>query len=346
MGFITRIPGATTPGSLQDSAFPNLTSNNPALNQQLNRFKTELFTPLKVAGTMALEAMNKITRAPWIITCDSWISDKNDDPKFIILGVNPKRVAWNMPFRTSMVKTAAGTVTFVWRDPNRKNTVFDEPTLEITLQSASILPVLSTAGQIKEQIVGSISRATPDFPFKNTLTERINNRITGGLYTSSDGLNNFYRFLELYNIPRLNEDTGEPNYIRLIMNTLLFPKLTLRGQFVADEPISFEESSGDQTQIEWTIKFVVHDTVPNITSAQLSDLLDIWKSSGGDSGFRSPQPEDIESMQENLREETFKNSNTDEKGTDITSEQRERQSGSDFPEDSEKADAIKDGKSN
>lgn len=339
MGFIPNIPGATTPGSLQNTVFPGLTSNNPIISQQLNRFKSELFTPLKVAGTLALEAMNRITRAPWIITCDSWL--KYEEPEYIVLGVNPKRVHWSMPFRTSMVKTAAGTVTFTWRDPNRQNTIYDEPTLELTLQSSSILPVLSTAGQIKQNIVGSISRATPDFPLKNKVTDRINDRVTGGSYTQSDGMKNFYKFLRLYNIPRLNEETGEPNYIRLIMNTLMFPKLTIRGQFSSDEPLDWEETSESPTQIEWTSKFIVHNIVPNITIAEFADLLETWTQAGGDSGFRAPLPDDTEERYRNdVSGESFTSGKnyTDPNSTD---EQKERKAGLEFEAVNIKANSMK-----
>lgn len=263
----------------------------PSVTEQLNKFQSEALTPLKFTASEAVDAMNKITRSPWIMTCDTWLD--RTDPNYIVMNPNPRDTTWTIPLRSSMVKTAAGTVTYVWRDPSRQNTIFDEPILEMTMQSGSLLPKVSTVGLLKEQGLAATKRVTPDFPGKDIVSKRVSKSFDRNNYTHPDGLKTFYQFLNLFNVERINAKTGEPNYIRLVLNTLLFPKLTIRGMFVPDETLTWTESVDSPSSIEWKIRFVISRITPNLGVWDVTNLLELWKQEGGGSAFRSP-PRGIE----------------------------------------------------
>lgn len=267
-----------------------------AINEVVDKFRSEFLTPVKFGTSALLEStVNTITRLPWIITCDSWVSGQDEGkgyPQYIIMRPNPKKVRWSIPFRKSMAKTAGGFVTFSWRDATRGNTVFDEPILELTMQSGSLLPVLDLSGKVKEQIAASASRITPNSPGKSRLEDSLRSKLVQNNFKNSHGLEVFYSFLRLFNVPQLKAN-GEPNYIRIVMNTMLFPRLVVRGQFVPEENLDWEESAEDPTSIEWTVKFVINKITPNIGIATFKEMLDTWATAGGSSGFRVPPNEDL-----------------------------------------------------
>ena len=262
----------------------------PSLGDQLSTFRDELKTPAKLLGAKALDLLsNSIKRAPWIMTCDEWVQGAQN-PSYIIMDPNPSDITLTIPLRSSMEKTAGGSVTYVWRDPSRSDTIFDEPIVELTMQSGSLLPVMTEKGFYKEQGIAAASRITPNFPGKDRVVSRIRKGATRGDYTVPKGVEVYYKFIKLFNVNRIKKNTsGEPNYIRLVINTLMFPHLTLRGQFVPDESLTYTQNSEDNpSSIKWTVRLVINKITPDIGMENLQSLLDEWRSSGGSSGFITP----------------------------------------------------------
>ena len=252
---------------------------------QLERFASEALAPLKFEAALALEESLQIKRSPWILTCVSWIP-KND---YIIMNPNPKDISWDFPLRSTLTKTASGAVTFVWRDPSRQNSLLDEPILNITMQSSSLLPKMTMEGRRKENAEAIAKRVAPESPFKDVVANKIKEKVsTGENYKAPPGIEIFYKFLELYNVPRISNSTGEQNHIRIIMSTVLFPRLVVRGMFVPEEQLTWTESSTDNpTSIEWKIKLIINKITPDIGISNFEMMLGEWKRAGGGLGFKS-----------------------------------------------------------
>jgi len=268
---------------------------------QFEKFANEVLTPLKVGTTLALEETLRLKKAPWLLTCDSWMDDEKE-PNFIMMSPNPKDITWTFPLRASLMRTMGGAVTQVWNDKNRNGSLLDEQVLAITMQSGSLLPKMTMQARIREQGSALAKRVTPDFPFKDKLLNKIKEKkSTKEDYTHPDGLKVFYQFLQLYNVRRMTED-GEPNYIRLIMSTVLFPKLTIKGFFIPEETLSVGESTDSPTSVEWTIHLSITNISPNIGMGTFKQLLREWKLSGGSRGFIGIPNEYSKSQETSLRD--------------------------------------------
>ena len=176
-------------------------------------------------------------RIPWIISTIEHIRNG----KGVVFAANPRDVTWNMGLRETLTKTATGTVTHFWRHPQRQ-TGFDEFKLTLNLQSGNLLPYTGANGQ---------SRV-------------------------SQGLLNFYDFMNIVDAPRLTEQ-GEINYVTIRYHSTLFPELTLLGM-IDPSGIRFTDSASSPHEVQsWSVDFIVQDTQPRLSisngTLRKSDLL-------------------------------------------------------------------------
>jgi hypothetical protein len=79
------------------------------------------------------------------------------------------------------------------------------------------------------------------------------------------GLGNFYDFIEILNQPAANEQ-GKPNYVRILHNSPIYPRLQLMGFFSA-EGVQWTDSAENPYQINsWGASFIVFGSNPAIDS--------------------------------------------------------------------------------
>jgi hypothetical protein len=175
-------------------------------------------------------------RVPWILTCKKWM--QGSVARYIYFNVNPAQVNWNMPLRASIQKQRMGRIMHIWRNKFR-GTFFDEPTLDITFRTGSILTHITTSN--KE-------------------------------YSVSNGLYNFGSFIDLMDEQKIMDD-GTFNTIYLTYNSLLFPKLQLEG-FFDPQSFSFTDNTSETPNIEWSAKFIIMHTIPSLTKENLIGMVD------------------------------------------------------------------------
>lgn len=208
----------------------------------------------EVAAAAQAQAKNKSTGNTWgrysrhyrdamTITCASWERQNRK----IYLFVNPQDVRWSIPRRGTVTKTAAGAVQNVWRNRYRgggRGSYFDEFTLNITFQTGNVMPFMAYPDQeftTRDQVDQAV--ANPGIP---------------------PGLDNFYEFLELLDVPML-WGSGENRHI-ITHHSRVFPDITFEGYFQIDQPITFPESSTDGNRLIWEATFMVYKTTPRISS--------------------------------------------------------------------------------
>lgn len=200
-------------------------------------------------------------RTPWLISTVELIRQNRG----IIWQANPSDVSWNMALRETIVKTATGTVTHFWRHPQRQ-TGFDEYRLTLNLQSGNLLPYT-------------------DKPNPND--------------RASQGLLNFYDFMQIVDAPRLTEQ-GEINYVVIRYHSSLFPKLTLLGM-IDPAGIRFTDSASNPHEVSsWSVDFIVQDTQPRLSisngTLRKADLLSAYINEIKDNARLSgtpPQPSPV-----------------------------------------------------
>lgn len=171
-------------------------------------------------------------RSPFAITCNTW----EERGEYLLWAVNPSSISWNMAQRVSEQKNRMGTVQHVWKD-NRRDTYFDEPTLDISFQSGSIFPVKNVNGE----------------------------------FELSAGLSNFYKFLELLDEQKIDSN-GRANMVHIMYNSILFPSMTLSGSFTS-EGVSFTDTADNPFDIsDWRSRFIVKNTSPKLGKNSYSQL--------------------------------------------------------------------------
>jgi hypothetical protein len=180
-------------------------------------------------------------RNPMVVTCNLWEYQKKEG---IVFYVNPSDVRWNIPFRGSVTKTAAGTIQNVWPNRYRNGSIFDDFTIDLSFQAGNIMPFMAYPGQ--------------EFSTADDVDKAVN---SPGV---PPGLENFYRFLSLLDAPRLI-GAGENRHI-IVHHSRLFPTLTLEGFFKVDQPLGFQESVNSGNTHRWEATFQVYRTVPRISS--------------------------------------------------------------------------------
>ena len=179
----------------------------------------------------------------WIVTCDYWIQK---GISALVCNTNPSDVSWNMPLRSSIIKTRSGFVTNVWGDRNKGDkAIFDNPSLNITWQSGNILPF-----QIK------------------------------GKKVVPAGIDRFYKMLDLLGNSKSVLSNGLPNRVHITYRSLIFPKITLTGQFSA-AGTTFQESSSNPTMFTYSTEFIIQTSIPSLSGQAIKhSLLSTYKNKG------------------------------------------------------------------
>lgn len=170
----------------------------------------------------------------------AWVFSTAETGSAFEWACNPSDVSWSMAQRSTHVKNMLGTVLHVWPDSGRK-TFYDEYILSMRFQSGNIIPLTDNKGST---------------------------------YSIKPGLDNFYKFLQLVDAPKLTA-AGLINLVEINYTSNIFGEITLRGMFDS-KGISFTDDSSSPNQINsWTADFIVYDTVPRFSNNELviSNLL-------------------------------------------------------------------------
>ena len=229
-----------------DELNPNLSAFNDASTVNANELAR--ISRLEDPGRNELNRSNDpvlqttgVPRRPFVFTCNRWISLKNKESKVILWNANPSSVSWRMAIRATEQKTRRGTVLHVWRDKIR-GTYFDEPVLTFNLQVGNIIPVITRAGENGQIVDASMPR----------------------------GLQNFYEFLNLLDEEKIiikGDKKGQPNFVYIIYNSMIFPVITLMG-FFDPGGVSFDDTSENPNTVSsLTASFTVYRTEPHFSNA-------------------------------------------------------------------------------
>ena len=113
-----------------------------------------------------------------------------------------------------------------------------------------------------------------DFEFQtgNTMPRIVDNKIVRG-----PGLDNLYELLELFDHPRIDPVTGEPNYTRIFFNTAMFPTFNLLG-FFDPEDFTIPQTADEPNGISFNQSFTSRIIYPKVTNA--SQLVLAFNESG------------------------------------------------------------------
>lgn len=191
-----------------------------------------------------------INRTPFLMTTDEWLEETT--PRYLIWSHNPNEVTWSIKERATNEKTKSGTITHYWYD-KRRQTFFDEITIEMQLQAGNIMPI--RWGE----------EATPYLP---------------------EGLEDFYTFYDMVNSRKILPD-GRTNFRYILYNSPVFPNLRLKGKFDGEVGYPFAESAENPHGIaSWTATFIVQDMTPRLGSNGLGYFRQIFESAG----FRYQSP--------------------------------------------------------
>lgn len=187
-----------------------------------------------------------ITRTPWTLTTEEFKSRGEEPLQFYI---NPSSYSLENPLRQQIVQAKGGPVVHTFRDPRRGNTNMGFASMNMDLQSGSLLPV--------------------------PVYKSVDNQE----YKMPGSLDVFYEWLKIIQQDQLwlNPETNEyeENYQILTINTLIFPHLVMYGFFV--ENANFGESSESPSEIQtWTGKFLIYKTTPPLTLDAISSLASSW----------------------------------------------------------------------
>lgn len=191
-----------------------------------------------------------VSRSPWVfatfddvsepVKLETLASNPNSGllpSNAIIWAANPKSVSWSINQRGTETKNKSGTVLHMWRDRLR-NSDFDDPKLTFQFNAGNILP-----------------------------------SVTDGLSTSgtnsmqpSEGLYNFYKFLQLVDSPKISTQR-KANLVHILYRSRIFPSMMLTGFFDPQVAIQFTDDSQNPNTISgWSATFTVYSTVPKLNS--------------------------------------------------------------------------------
>lgn len=204
--------------------------------QLLDTIKNRLFSNEETKKEDLGETLNFV-RIPFTMTCDSW--QKRTPPEYIIFRTNPMEAGWELALRASEQKTRLGTILHVWKD-NARKTFFDEPIIDFTFQSGNIIPVLNEDGR----------------------------------FVASSGVKNFYKFIELIDEQKTQEN-GEANMIHIMYSSTVFPIMVLSGLF-SPAGMSWPDSSDNPFNHTWKARFTVRRTFPKLGSDSRKRLNGIY----------------------------------------------------------------------
>lgn len=192
-------------------------------------------------------------RTPDVITTRRWISQG----EYIKCYCNPSETNWGVARRETFMKTAAGMIRNTWRNRYR-NTYLDNFPITFTFQSGNLMPSTGVAIDLNDPDRLLRLAQAPSLP---------------------PGLDNFYKFLGLIDQTALNGTSA--NYHIIVHHTRVFPQIWIEGFFDANSP-TWAESSATGNSVNWGATFIVHRTVPKLTSYQvLQTLYQDWLLTSG-----------------------------------------------------------------
>ncbi len=173
-----------------------------------------------------------------------------DVGRHLLFWAGPKTVNWKFQQRGSMQQTRAGHIAHYWRDSVR-NTFFDNPSIEFTFQTGSLLPLFST--------------------------EDLTNPYDGSRKLPP-GLVDYYDFFGILDESKVLS-SGRPNYVIITYQSLLYPNIVLRGFFEPEVVMTVTEDAMKPASVTWNATFRLKDSNPKFYSSQ--DLANSWVSSLG-----------------------------------------------------------------
>jgi len=161
--------------------------------------------------------------------------DRSDsDRPYIECWANPAATSWTAPRREAIQKVRSGSVRYSWRkrarDGSKKKseTYYDEIPVQFTFQT----------GNIYTNPAGSFGGEVPP------------------------GLDDFYLFLRLLNMPKLM-DSGRENWHIVVHTSPIFPNITLKGWFTPDG-VSWAETAEGGFGLQWNATLEVHYATPSL----------------------------------------------------------------------------------
>lgn len=170
-----------------------------------------------------------------------------DRGRHLLFWAGPKTVQWKFQQRGSMQQTRSGHIAHYWKDQAR-NTYFDNPSIEFTFQTGSLLPLFNN----------------------NDLT------FQDGSRRLPPGLVDYYDFFGILDEAKVLS-SGRPNYVIITYQSLLYPTIVLRGFFEPEVPMIVSEDSAKPASITWNATFRLKDSTPKFNNSQ--DLAKSWISS-------------------------------------------------------------------
>jgi hypothetical protein len=180
---------------------------------------------------------------PWILTCQRWLELK--EKKFIALTVNPQTASLRFKRRQSSQVVHGGKIRH--SAPRRRIHGYgqsDEPVLNITFQSSSIVPIFVPTNKQNPVNADTLSR--------------------GGSFSSQipAGMNAFHMLMDLLN-ENVITDGGQPNYQMVFYHSLRFPHLMLTGYFDPEGP-TIEDGAEGSPSMNYSLDFEVYASYPRL----------------------------------------------------------------------------------
>jgi len=182
-----------------------------------------------------------VQRKPFLLTTQrSWAGGAGygvpKDSTYILFYINPQSATWTFKRRVSIQQLRHYSVVHY---QNRRSemgwTLYEEPTLTLEFTTGSLVRVSRKPGARRGQPV--------EFDYK-----------------MPTGLDNYYRLLQMMDEnPMLSN--GQPNYVHLVYNSMVFPDMTIRAHFTEEGP-SITESSDDPNKVSYSISLQVTRTNP------------------------------------------------------------------------------------
>jgi hypothetical protein len=207
-----------------------------------------------------------VQREPWVFAVFKDVVNGNlteQTKNALVWYANPKMVTWNISQRASEVKTKGGTVLHAWRDRERRSD-FDDPKITITFQSGNIMPAYNNGVN----------------PFGN---------LGAPDAAVSQGLNNFYQFMELVDQSKISN--GQANTVHILYRSRIFPSMLLTGFFDPQSVVSFTDDSSNPFQINsWSSTFTIYNSTPRINRWQ--DLKKAFEAEFATDMLSRPVPSD------------------------------------------------------
>lgn len=190
----------------------------------------------------------KSNYVPMIITTDyrvksvSALEATGRNRSHLLFWAGPKSVEWNFTQRGSMQQSRTGHIAHFWRD-SKRSTFFDNPSINFTFQTGSLLPIRQTRNDI------SIDPFPP-------------------------GLLDYYEFFNLLDEQKILSD-GRPNYVNILYHSLLYPTIMLRGFFEPETAMTVREEAGKPASIEWNATFRLKESNPSFNDS--AKLVASWR---------------------------------------------------------------------